>query len=132
MKKPPRKKLSHANFEIMDLIWDMGEAAVHEVHVELNRRRDRPVRKETVQVQMSRLESYGWLARRQVGKIYLYRALYQREETSREILRDVRRRVFGGSRADLIRCLIAEEEISDAELDRIRDMLKVQEGESPG
>jgi predicted transcriptional regulator len=118
-----RSKLSDANFEIMRVIWDLGEATVNEIHSAVNAKRDDGIKRESVQVQVKRLEKYGWLKRRKRGKVYHYSALADRDETMRDILEDVKDRVFGGSRAELVRCLFESSEISEAELVRIRRLL---------
>ena len=125
----PKKKLSDASFEIMELIWQRKEASVQDIHAAVNARRDKPVKKETVQVQVSRLERYGWLHRRREGKVYLYSARHDRDATTRAILRDVRDRVFGGSQSELIRCLLNETAVSDEEMHRIRDFLSGMEND---
>ena len=56
-RKPP--PLSAAQLEVMNVVWDRGEAGVAEIWQELSKRRggDAPVARNTVQTTLSRLAS---------------------------------------------------------------------------
>lgn len=61
--------------EVMDAIWRAGEpVAVREVVDELNKRRAKPLAYTTVMTVMSRLADKEVLARRKVGRGYVYEA----------------------------------------------------------
>jgi predicted transcriptional regulator len=119
----PRNKLSDANFEIMRVIWAAGESTAHDIHRTVNSLKKRKIKRETVQVQLRRLEKYGWLRRRKEGKTYYYSALLDKEEALRDIISDVKERIFEGSQLSLIKCLFDHTDISREELDRIKDLL---------
>ncbi len=116
--------LSEENLEIMGEIWARGGGTVSVVWAALNAARRKKVRKTTVQVQMRRLESYGWLARRKAGRAFIYTALWGRDETVADLLRSLRRRLFGGSHAELVRVLLAGEGLSEKERRRIRALVR--------
>lgn len=124
MAKKRKRKLSPANLEIMKVAWEKGEVTVADVVEAINSKRREPVRRTTVQVQMNRLEDYGWLKHRSEGRTYIYSAVVEKHKTRREILEDIKNRVFGGSRAELVKCLIEEEDISSEEIKELRDLLK--------
>jgi predicted transcriptional regulator len=124
MAKRRKRKLSPANLEIMKVAWEKGEVTVADVVEAINSKRREPVRRTTVQVQMNRLEDYGWLKHRSEGRTYIYSAVVEKHKTRREILEDIKNRVFGGSRAELVKCLIEEEDISPEEIKELRDLLK--------
>jgi len=123
-RKKQRRKLSPANLEIMKVVWEKGEVSVNDVAEAVNAKRKNPVRRTTIQVQMNRLEDYGWLKHREEGRTYIYSAAAEKQKTRREILEDIKNRVFGGSRAELVKCLIEDENVTAKEIKELRDLLK--------
>lgn len=126
-KKLPR--LSEANLEIMKIIWDKGEVTIADVHEEINSNRTDKIGRTSVQVQMTRLEEYGWLQHRKEGRSYIYTATQDRQRTTKDILSDISSRLFGGSHSELIKCLIEEKSISEEELGDIKEIIKRAEME---
>lgn len=124
MAKKRKRKLSPANLEIMKVVWEKREVSIADVVEAINAKRREPIRRTTVQVQMNRLEDYGWLKHRAKGRTYVYSAIVEKHKTRREILEDIKNRVFGGSRAELVKCLIEEEDLSLEEIKELRDLLK--------
>jgi len=122
--KKQRRKLSPANLEIMKVVWEKGEVTVNDVAEAVNAKRKNPVRRTTIQVQMNRLEDYGWLNHREEGRTYVYSATAEKHKTRREILEDIKNRVFGGSRAELVKCLIENESFAPEEINELRELLK--------
>jgi len=125
-----RTKLSDANYEIMKIIWKRGEASVSEIHEAVQIARGDSIKKESIQVQVKRLAKYGWLERRKEGKTFLYSAVSGREEAHRDIINDVKDRVFGGSQSEMVKCLFENTDITKGELERIRALLKSFERQS--
>lgn len=116
-------KLSAANFEIMKVIWDKGEATAVEVLDAINEKRKEKIGRTSILVQLTRLREYGWLKYRKVNRTYYYSAAFGREKATRDIIDDVKTRIFDGSHSDLVRCLFENSEISDEEIKDIRDIL---------
>ncbi len=121
--KDEMQRLSDANYEIMRVLWEAGEATVQAITNILNTRRKNPIKSATIQVQVTRLARYGWLKRRRAGKNYFYYPTRTAEETSRDILFDMQSRIFSGSAADLVLCLISTAPVSRQELERIQEIL---------
>jgi len=128
MKK--RKNLSDANLEIMKAVWRRGgEVTVNDVFESVNAGRRKKVKRATIQVQMRRLEAYGWLNHRLDNREFIYAALLGEDEVKRGILDGIRNRVFGGSTAELLKCLFENGSVSEEEIRRIREILdKGREG----
>ena len=76
--------LTESQIEIMNVVWDLGEATVAQVWKELSGRRD--VARNTVQTQMMRLDERGWLRHRAEGKTFYYQAAHPRDEAQRDLL----------------------------------------------
>ena len=115
--------MSPANLEIMKIVWDRKNVTIGEVFEAVNKGRTAPVRRTTVQVQMNRLIEYGWLQRRNAGRSYIYSAAAGRKKTRKDILDDINKRVFGGSRAEMVRCLLEDGQASDEELKALRNLI---------
>ncbi len=124
MAKKKLRKLSPANLEIMKIIWDKGEVTVNDVFEAINAARKEKLRRTTIQVQMGRLEDYGWLIHRKQGRTYFYSPAAEEEKTRQDILNDIKHRVFGGSRAELVKCLLDDEKITPEEIQELRALLK--------
>ncbi len=122
-------KLSDANYEIMRIIWDLGEVTVPQVLERLNAQRSEPLKRSSVQVQMTRLEEYGWLKHREEGRSYIFSATVPREPTRRSLLSDLKERVFEGSSAQLMQCLLSDKQPDEAELTQIKEMIHRYEQE---
>ena len=122
--KKRNRKLSPANLEIMKIVWEKGEVTINDVVEAINAKRKNKVRRTTVQVQMNRLEDYGWLKHTEKGRTYIYSAVVQKQKTRREILEDIKNRVFGGSRAELVKCLIEDADVTPEEIKELRALLK--------
>jgi predicted transcriptional regulator len=129
MGKTKIQKLSDANLEIMNIVWDRGEVSINDVLEVVNLQRKSKLKRATIQVQMKRLEKYGWLEHRKKGREFYYSALKGQDEATKDILDNVRKKVFGGSRAELVKCLFGDSNVSSEELERIMQYLEEYEKE---
>lgn len=129
MKKPDLPKLSDANYEIMRIVWDLGRATVPQVLEHLNAGRPEPLKRSSVQVQMTRLEEYGWLKHREEGRSFVFEATVPRDTTHRSIIQDLKERVFEGSAARLMQCLLSDRQTDETELRQIKELIRRYEQE---
>jgi predicted transcriptional regulator len=116
--------LSDESLDVMREIWARGETSVNAVWAALNASRRKKVRRTTVQVQMTRLERYGWLSRRKSGREFIYTALWGKDETVGDLLSSLARRLYGGSFVQLARILLTGVDFPPAEMRRIRSLLR--------
>ncbi len=123
MKREKTNQLSAAQFEIMEIVWELGETTINEVLERINAGRRKTVRRTTIQVQMSRLEDKGWLAHRAESRTFFYRPLRDRSKAQTAIVREVTKRVFGGSWTDLVKCLVDQEKLSGRDVRRLKRLL---------
>ena len=121
------RKLSPANLEIMNIIWEMGEVTINDIVEAINAKRADNVRRTTIQVQMSRLEEYGWLKHKQKGRTFYYSAVREKHKTRSDILNDIKNRVFDGSRAELVKCLLEDSKMHPKKIEELHEVLKEQE-----
>jgi predicted transcriptional regulator len=122
--RPADDELTPLQLEIMDVVWEHGEATVAQVRRRLAKRR--PVARTTVLTLLGRLADRGWLARRSEGRTFRYRAARDRRRSLGSILRRLRDTAFGGSAEGLVAALI-DEGVGAEELRRIRRRLQEAE-----
>jgi predicted transcriptional regulator len=69
------------------------------------------------------LEQKGYVEHRQEGRAFVYRPCVAEQEASRSEVRHLMGRFFGNSRERLLLSLLGDEEISPAELQRLKDAI---------
>ena len=113
--------LSDAQLEIMNVVWDRGEASVADVWEVLSARR--PLARNTVQTMMTRLNEKGWLKYRQRGPAFLFKASVARDSTRRALVDRFVDTVFSGSAEGLVLAMLEGRGLSDEEAARIRKLI---------
>jgi BlaI family penicillinase repressor len=121
--------LSETQFEIMNIIWALGECSVAAVLNVLKDRRG--VSRNTVHTLMVRLKEKGWLTHRAGTNGFLYSATLGREEVQRRCVQKLIDTVFDGSAESLVLTLLDGGPVSKAEADRIRQMISKSRGRKP-
>ena len=117
---------------VLETVWELGAAGVHEVRQRLNRRKKK-LAYTTVLSAMQKLEKAGWLEHRAAGRSYVYAATRTREEAGAGSVRRFLQRVFAGDAVALFQHLIRESNLSSAELAELKqaiDEKEKQEGKS--
>jgi predicted transcriptional regulator len=97
------KKSSHltpGEFELMEILWPLGEASVKDVWSRVNPARS--LAYTTVMTVLEKMFRKGILSRRKKGKAYLYSSALTREQALQGIINHVCAGFFGGSKAALI------------------------------
>ncbi len=113
---------SPAQLEILQVIWEAGEATVRDVHQALATRKD--VARNTVLTLMNRLVDKGWLRRRQEGTLFKYAATATRQQVLGNIVTQLVDGAFNGSPEDLFLTLVDSRGLTSAEAARIRELLE--------
>jgi predicted transcriptional regulator len=121
--------LSEAQIEIMNVVWDRGEATVADVWRVLAARRK--VARNTVLTMITRLEEKGWLCRDDAGHAFRYRAARPRDATLRSLVRRLVDTAFGGSAEGMVMALLQGRSVSKEEAERIRAMIDRAERRKP-
>lgn len=123
MKKVSLPKLTPAEFEIMNAVWGAGELTVTAILQQVNATHRKKLKRSTIQVQVSRLEEKGWLAHREEGNKFIFRATMPRQEASAAIARDIGERVFGGSCVELVKAFFSQSAVSPEEIKELRELI---------
>ena len=117
--------LTPAQREIMEVVWERGEATVSEVRAALAGRRE--LARNTVQTMMVRLEEKGWLKHREDGRTFVYSANVPRTVSLGAKVVQLVDRFFAGSPEEMVTALIEYRALSREEAERIREMIEEAE-----
>ena len=118
--------LSTAEQALMDLLWKMQPATASELLDLVNAKRAEPITRNTLQTQLSRLETKGWISRDGSGKALKYRSAVTEKRGRGRLLKELKKRIFGGSALSMMRCLVEEGGISKTEMIELRKLLEDQ------
>jgi predicted transcriptional regulator len=109
---------------ILDVLWDRGEATVLELHDEL--RAERRVAESTISTLLKRLQDRGFVAYREDGRRYVYRAAVGRGELRRSLVAEFlehTRPLFHSDLGLLMSHLVAVGEGSAEDLEQARNLI---------
>jgi len=119
MAKPTR--LTQAEEEIMQYIWQLGRCTVSQIIEEMGEPRPPHSSVSTI---VRILERKGFLDHKTYGRTYEYFPLMTRDEYSSKSLRSLMRSYFDGSPAQLVSFLVRKDEASLEELEALIRKLK--------
>ena len=103
------------------MLWDRGPTSVRGIQQVLNE--SRPVGYTTVLKTVQIMTGKGLVDRDDQQRPQIYRARYAREQTQRQLLRDLAQRAFGGSVKALVLQALADRPSSRRELEDIEALL---------
>jgi BlaI family penicillinase repressor len=116
--------LSASEQAIMDQIWRAAPTGLNDLLEAVNADRAEPVTRTTLQTQLTRLEGKGWVRRDDSVRAHRYEPAVPEARGRRSVLRELKRRLFGGSSLAMVRCLVEGGEITDAELAELRRLVR--------
>ena len=122
MTRRKRPAMSPAETEVLRLVWDAKEATVQKVYDALPAKRK--VTYVTVATLLRRLEEKGYLKHRVRGKAFVYTPAVKKEEVINRTIGDLVQRLFGGNPVPLMQHLALHNEISDEDIERLRELAK--------
>ena len=108
----------------MDQLWRAAPKSLNELLDAVNAGRTEPVTRATLQTQLTRLETKGWVRRDDSARAHQYAPAVQETRGRRTVLSELKRRFFGGSSLALVRCLVESGDISEAELVELRKLVR--------
>lgn len=80
--RPKQLSLGPLEFEILNLIWDLGTATVKQVHDQILANPDRELAYTSVTTVLNRLTKKGWLACDKQNRSFVWRPLVSREQAN--------------------------------------------------
>ena len=121
-----RKKslnLTEAELRLMDVVWDKGAVTVGEVAAALTG--EPTLAYNTILTTLRILEQKGYVrhTKSREGRAFVYRAVVGRKQASRNALRNLVRGFFANSPELLVLNLLDDGDLSQRELQSIRNLL---------
>jgi BlaI family penicillinase repressor len=106
---------------VIEVVWNLGEASVHQVRKELASKKK--LAYTTVLTAMQKLEKAGWLRHRTEGKVYIYSPTRTREQAGANSVLKFVERIFDGDALLMFQHLMSQSKLSDKELQELRKMI---------
>jgi BlaI family transcriptional regulator, penicillinase repressor len=130
MNDRPRKRstskipeLSRLELAVMDVVWELGTCSSTEIVIEFQKRRR--LAPTTIRTVLANLRKKNYLE--QVPTIergFRLRAAVSRSAVARRTLREMLGSLFQGSLQQAIACLLSEEQLSDDQMQEIRQLIE--------
>ena len=122
------KQLGDLEADVMSVVWDKREATVQDVKDALDPHRE--LAYTTIMTVMSRLAAKGMLNRRKEGRAYIYTPADSQEKVAGSLLRLLIQRFYNGATASAIAHLLeTEEDVDQAELEELEELLRAKRRE---
>ena len=122
MTRRKRPAMSPAETEILRLVWESQQATVQQVYDALPE--NRKVTYVTVATLLRRLEEKGYIKHRIQGKAFVYTPSVKKEDVINRTIGDLVQRLFGGNPVPLMQHLAMHSEISDEDIEKLRELAK--------
>jgi predicted transcriptional regulator len=121
---PPKKSptLTEAELRLMKMLWQRGDSAVGDLVAAMPEHD--ALAYNSVLTTIRILEKKGYVSHRQEGRAFVYSPCLAEDDASKVEVRHVLQRFFGNSREKLLLSLLGDEEITAAELQRLKDAIR--------
>ena len=116
------RDLPQAEFGVMDVLWEKGEATVKQVQSALSARRK--LAYTTVSTLLSRLREKGYVEAEERNFAYVFRPLVGREQVVRRKLDDLVNQVLGGDVAPLAAYIADNRELTPEQVDALEEIVR--------
>ena len=120
MARPLQEGLTPRENQIMDVIWQQGEATVEEVQSQLSD----DLSDSTVRALLNIMRRKGYVEYYKKSKAKIYRALIPQQQAQTSAVQHLIQRLFHGSAEQLLLRLVEDDQISLEELERLQQQLK--------
>jgi len=114
------EKLSRRERQIMDILFETGEAAAEEIRHRL----PDPPSNSAVRAMLARLEAKGFVRHQAKELRYVYAPAVSRERVRRSAVRRLVDVFFEGSVAQTVTALVEMNELSEAERERLAALIR--------
>ena len=122
---PKDQTLTPLELEIMQVLWEQGASTAAEVQPRLKG----DLAYTTVQTMLTVLLKKDKVTREAEGRAHRYRAAVSKDRATGGALKDMVKRMFGGSPEALLMALVDTRQISAEQLTRIAEQLNAQDKE---
>ena len=120
------RDLPQAQFEVMEVLWEKGEATIREVHAVLSARRK--LAYTTVATLLTRMRGKGYVRAREKNFAYVFRPLVTREQVIDRKLDDFITRVLGGDVAPLAAYIAENRNLTPEQIKALEEIVRSASG----
>ena len=121
MAKSKLPRISPSETEILQWLWQLGEATVQQICDQLPAQRK--IAYATVQTLLRRLEKKGYITHRTEGKAHVFSPATKREDVIQRSVSDFVNRLFGGDPMPLMHYLAEHGKISTDDIEELKRLV---------
>ena len=114
-----QEKLFDSEAKVMEILWDRGSLSAKEIS--LIAAESIGWNKNTTYTIIKKLEAKGFIRRDEPG--FMCTPLVSQEEIQKKEASTLLNKVFGGSRKALFSALLEDEQLSDEEIEELKDLI---------
>jgi len=114
-------KPTESELEILQVLWDEKTATVRTVHEALSKTKESGYT--TTLKLMQIMFEKGLVSRNESSKTHIYQPTVSREKTQKQFLNKMIQTLFAGSSANLVLQALGGNNTSEAELEKIQDLI---------
>jgi predicted transcriptional regulator len=123
-----QKKLSALEWEIMQVIWQLGgRPSVRQVWQQAYPNREKAYT--TVQTVMNNLEEKGYLKKEKIGLVNFYQPVKRRDELLGRETSHFVKKLFDGSAVSMVNYLIDSQILNREEIDALKKLIEEKENQ---
>lgn len=125
MPKPP-PNLSPLEWEIMNIIWEFNTPpSVRHVLEKAYPKKEKAYT--TVQTVMNNLEKKGYLSKEKIGLVNFYKPLYGKQKLLKQVTGGFMQKAFNGSFLSMASFLMEGDELSQEDIEGLKQLIKQKE-----
>lgn len=113
--------LGETEMEVLNHVWDLGEATVKQVRKRILE--DREVAYTTIMTVMKNLADKNLLKYRKDGVTYVYSPAQKPESVRSNIITNLMKKAFRGSPKELVQALVNSDDLTSEDLSEIKSMI---------
>ena len=126
----PTGQPTHAELEILDILWERRRATVRDVYEEISKRRSAVYT--TVLKLMQIMHDKGLVERDQRAKAHIYSPKHSQQQTQTKLVGNLLEKAFRGSALSLVQHVLEAKPATREELAAIRQMIDDAEAKAKG
>ncbi len=115
-------KIGNLQLKIMRVLWQHGEATARQITDAVSK--IEPVAHSTIQTLLRKLEVKKAVAYEERDRTFVFHALVSESEITQSATKDLISRVFYGSLSGLVAHVLENEDISDEEMAKLRQLIE--------
>lgn len=128
MARPVSSVPTDVEFQILNILWDLGPSPVRDIHRQLDAIKG--TNYSTTVKMLGVMLQKGLLRRDEDAQPHVYRTALTRHRAGKQMLNDVVQKVYDGSSLSLVLQALSSSKATKAELAEIRKLLDQMESES--